>query len=81
MPFILRVDVPNDKNDTCTYQGTDTYDTSVTADIQLCPEVVRIYFVKKNKLFDTLIVYLEFLVWSLGLKQNLVISIFKYSYF
>ena len=52
MPFILRVDVPIDKNDTCTYQGTDTYDTSVTADIQLCPEVVRIYFVKKNKLFD-----------------------------
>ena len=52
MPFILRVDVPIDKNDTCTYQGTDTYDTYVTADIQLCPEVVRIYFVKKNKLFD-----------------------------
>ena len=39
-PFVLQVDVPGNQNDTCFYQGTDAKDDSITANIQLCPEVV-----------------------------------------
>ena len=41
-PFILKVKVPDNRNDTCLYKGVDRYDSSVAADIQLCPNVVII---------------------------------------
>ena len=74
MPFIIRVDVPNDTNDTCAYQGTGT---SVIADVQLCPEVVVHC---KNLISSIYWLFLSILfVWNLGLKLNLVISVLKYS--
>ena len=41
-PFILKVKVQDNIIDTCLYKGVDTYDSSITADIQLCPNVVRL---------------------------------------
>ena len=42
-PFILKVKVPDNRNDTCLYKGVDSYDSLITADIQLCPNVVRLF--------------------------------------
>ena len=44
-PFILKVKVPDNRIDNCLYKGVDTYDSSITADIQLCPNVVRLFVV------------------------------------
>ena len=45
-PFILKVKVPDNRIDTCLYKGVDTYNSSITADIQLCPNVVGLLFFK-----------------------------------
>ena len=45
LPFVLEVKVPDNKNETCSYQAAGMYDESVTADIQLCPEVVNNYLI------------------------------------
>ena len=47
-PFILKVKVPDNRIDTCLYKGVDTYDSSITADIQLCPNVVRLLQLQKR---------------------------------
>ena len=48
LPFVLEIEVADDVNDTCSYQGTHTQDPSVVADVQLCPEVVRIILIYLN---------------------------------
>ena len=54
-PFILKVKVPDNRNDTCSYKGVDTYDSLITADIQLCPSVVRLLcLIKKSSNLFTL---------------------------
>ena len=54
-PFILKVKVPDNRIDTCLYKGVDTYDSSITADIQLCPSVVRLLCsISKNSYLLTL---------------------------
>ena len=54
-PFILKVKVQDNIIDTCLYKGVDTYDSSITADIQLCPSVVRILLsIEKNSCLFTL---------------------------
>ena len=51
-PFILKVKVQDNIIDTCLYKGVDTYDSSITADIQLCPNVVRLFvYHKRSKCF------------------------------
>ena len=40
--FILKVKVPDNRINTCLYKGVDINDSSITADIQLCPTVVRL---------------------------------------
>ena len=47
-PFILKVKVPDNRIDICLYKGVDSYDTSITADIQLCPNVVRLLKYQKR---------------------------------
>ena len=47
-PFILKVKVPDNRNDNCSYKGVDTYDSSITADIQLCSKVVRLFKYQKR---------------------------------
>ena len=41
MPFVVKVEVPDNRNDDCTYKGTvKNAKKPITADIQLCPDVV-----------------------------------------
>ena len=47
-PYILKVKVPDNRTGTCLYKGVDSYDTSITADIQLCPNVVRLFKYQKR---------------------------------
>ena len=51
-PFILKVKVPDNRIDTCLYKGVDTYDSSITANIQLCPNMVRL--IKYVKTFQVI---------------------------
>ena len=41
MPFVVKVEVPDNRNDDCTYKGTvKNAKKQATADIQLCPDLV-----------------------------------------
>ena len=42
-PFVLKVEVPDVMNDTCFYTGSDSHNSSISAQITLCPEVVRLF--------------------------------------
>ena len=46
-PFLFKVEVPDKNTDPCVYSGTEVNDSSVTATIQLCPEVVRLVYCNK----------------------------------
>ena len=40
--FVLKVEVPDIRNETCLYEGFDSNNSSISAHIQLCPHVVRL---------------------------------------